>query len=165
MPAVILIVSIWRLRSLIKQFDASVYMIKERLMIFHLALYSLFICSQIMFMVTAQYYYASFDGGKATGSCQLYRMYRVNRDINVFLAILLIMLQAYMCAKFSAPADGSRRKFLLVYKAQAESFKSAREEHSEDLERSRYERYTKAAIRDADLQIKLWSVLTEDISS
>ena len=163
--AVILIVSIWRLRSLIKQFDASQFMIKERLMKFHTTLYFLFIGAVILYTVANQYSWAIYDNDPSPSSCRVYLAKRVTLDLTLFLGGLLLVLQAYMSAKFSAPAGESRRKFLLVYQAQADLLESVRESHTENLARSQHERYRKAAIRDADLQIKLWSALTEDHSS
>ena len=64
-----------------------------------------------------------------------------------------------MSAKFSEPANDSRKKFMLVYQAQTSLLESVHQEH---LERSRHERFKKAAIKDADLLIKLWSALSVD---
>ena len=69
-----------------------------------------------------------------------------------------------MSAKFSAKVGNSRRKFMLVYLAQPHLLESVRDEHLKNQARIRAERYRMAAIRDANLQIKLWSALTEDQS-
>ena len=55
---------------------------------------------------------------------------------------------------------------MLVYQAQPnllQSVEMTREEHAEEqAEISRHQRYQMAAIKDADLLIKLWSALTYD---
>ena len=54
---------------------------------------------------------------------------------------------------------------MLVYLAQPHLLESVRDEHLENQARIKAERYRIAAIRDANLQIKLWSALVEDPSS
>lgn len=55
LPALILIVSISRLRTLIKQFDSSQFMVKERLMKIHTVLYTCMCFFCLSFVVVDQW--------------------------------------------------------------------------------------------------------------
>ena len=78
----------------------------------------------------------------------------------------MVLLQSYMCTKFSVPVKDSRQKFMLVYQAQPnllQSLEETRESHEEEkAEITKFQRYQEAAIKDADLLIKIWSAMTED---
>ena len=49
-------------------------------------------------------------------------------DFAYVVIFLELILQAYMSAKFSAPATNSRKKFMLVYQNQPNKLESVREE-------------------------------------
>ena len=91
---------------------------------------------------------------------------RVADDCLWVSTLAMVLLQCYMCTKFSVPVKDSRQKFMLVYQAQPsllQSVETTREEHAEEqAEIERHQRYQMAAIKDADLLIKLWSALTYD---
>ena len=70
----------------------------------------------------------------------------------------MLALQIFMSLHFSNPMSQSRRKFMLVYQAELGRLEQGFEgQRDENLDRERFERYHMAAIRDADLQIKLIS--------
>ena len=60
-PAIILYVSIQRLRTLIKEFDTSQFMAKERLMKIHTLLYACSICSIFVSISTQQWSLENFN--------------------------------------------------------------------------------------------------------
>ena len=97
-------------------------------------------------------------------SCQLQLVQRVADDLLWIVLIAMVLLQTYMSTKFSMPVHNSRQKFMLVYQAQPtllQTMENVREEHvAEQAGIERYERYQLAAIKDADLLIKLWGALT-----
>ena len=139
---------------------------KERLMNIHTGIYISYIITNFISGGTQMMSKTEYQSGNFKKSCQLQLVQRVFDDLLWVVLITMVLLQTYMSTKFSMPVQNSRQKFMLVYQAQPnllQEMEFSREEHvAEQAGIERYERYQMAAIKDADLLIKLWGALTQD---
>ena len=132
----------------------------------HTAIYMMYIVTNFISSGTQMMSKTEYKSHNFKKSCQLQLVQRVADDLLWVVLIAMVLLQTYMSTKFSMPVQNSRQKFMLVYQAQPnllQTMENLREEHvAEQAGIERYERYQLAAIKDADLLIKLWGALTQD---
>ena len=79
-PTLILIVSISRLRTLIKQFDSSQFMVKERLMKIHTILYACMCLCCVSYIVVDQWTWTVLINDQSKKTCRVLIAKRVAYD-------------------------------------------------------------------------------------
>ena len=118
--AIVLIVSILSLRRFIKNSKMHEFIMNERLMIIHTGLYCSFIATYSIMTVARYIFFLVHNSqeDRAKLECRTDKI-AVASNFLLFLSDLgMLILQAFMSSKFSAPVSNSRRKFMLVYQAQ-----------------------------------------------
>ena len=101
-------------------------------MLLHTGLYLAFIASLFFQMYFEIRRFNTYYAGEYKKACRSTKLENVGYGLLALSNICLLALWTYMCSKFSAPANDSRKKFLLVFSAktaQLEKVKENREEH------------------------------------
>ena len=92
-------------------------MVKECLVNTHTILFTCGIIFGSMYTVANSLAWSDYKDDKKV-DCDVLLVRRVAEDFAYVVIFLQLILQAYMSAKFTAPATNSRKKFMLVYQNQ-----------------------------------------------
>ena len=87
-------------------------------MTFHTCLYLAFIAFMFFQMFFEIRRYNTWHDQEYKVSCRSQKLENVGYGLLGFANLCLLALWTYMCLKFSAPVNDSRKKFLLVFSAQ-----------------------------------------------